>query len=111
MHRNLRLFLLIGSVAIETACGHAYVVHYADLTAGYVGCPREGIDVDQWHSDPMSGLQSWRARCRGHEWFCAAGGRGLAVNTPFAATCTEAVPEFRVTNEQPSCDPRQETQK
>lgn len=86
-----------------TGCGHAaYASHFADETVGHVGCPREEMVASDWDSDIVTGKQTWRVRCRGHEFFCQTlngGGYGSMDVQSHGTSCTEAMPMLPVANQ------------
>lgn len=64
-----------------SAC--ATTEHFKNLSAGYVGCPKDELTV----SEPLTlgGTASWEATCRGRKFYCSA----VANKSGSAVACKE----------------------
>lgn len=96
----MKKMVFVAAVFATSACFSAsdYAAHYADQTLGHVGCDRREITASDWQSSVSDGTQTWKAHCRGHEYYCTTGGEGLVRDTPNITTCTEAAPMLPVAN-------------
>jgi hypothetical protein len=76
--------------------------HYANLSAGEIGCPAEELKISNAQNDfavrPGDGqtMKPWVAECRGHRFICGASGRDAVSCTeelkPAAASISEPQP-------------------
>lgn len=87
-----KIFLATIAVWLLACSASMYAAHYADMTLGHVGCERREITASDWESSAANGSQTWKASCRGREYFCSTGGEGMLTSTQGGTSCVEAVP-------------------